>query len=78
MIQRDNAGSRVACQEVARAHDLGVFYRGVDDLVEQLRDRARMDALRSSVWQQRESFTFDHHADRLLAFFRRVIEANRG
>ncbi|MEA2523462.1 MAG: hypothetical protein QOF73_689, partial [Thermomicrobiales bacterium] len=33
--------------------------------------------LRESVWQQRDLFTFDHHADRLIAFFRRVI-AERG
>ena len=27
------------------------------------------------AWQSRYLFTFDHHADRLLAFFRQVIEA---
>ena len=31
---------------------------------------------RKRVWAQRDVFTFDAHADRLLAFFRTVI-ANR-
>jgi hypothetical protein len=43
------------------------------ELGAQLRDRARLEQIRASVWRQREGFTFDHHADRLIAFFREVI-----
>ncbi len=73
VLQPDNAGSVVATQTLARSRELGVFWRDAQDLVDQLRDRARMHALRESVWAQRASFTFDAHADELVAFFRRVI-----
>lgn len=75
MILGDNTGSIVAAQSLARELDLGVFMKDFGELGEKLRDRERMDQLRRSVWRQRETFTFDHHADRLIAFFRRVIEA---
>jgi glycosyltransferase involved in cell wall biosynthesis len=73
MIQRDSAGSVVATQTLARERRLGLFWSSPADLVAQLRDRARMAALRESVWQQRAAFTFDPHVDELVAFFRRVI-----
>ena len=36
-----------------------------------------MATLRENVWRQRERFTFDGHADRLVEFFRHVIERSR-
>ena len=73
MIQADNPGSIVAAQTLARDRELGLSFSSIDDLAAQLRNGARMSALRESVWRQREDFTFDAHADRLIAFFRRVI-----
>ena len=75
MIQRDNAGSLVAPQTLAREHGFGVFYRDADDLADQLHDHVRMAALRENAWQVRDTFTFDAHADRLVAFLREVIAA---
>ncbi|MCA1710870.1 MAG: glycosyltransferase [Actinobacteria bacterium] len=75
MIQYDNEGHAVASQTLCRERDLGVFYRNADDLAAQLHDRARMRALRASVWAQRDEFTFDAHVDELVAFFREVIAA---
>jgi hypothetical protein len=77
MLQRDNTGSIVATQELARRLNLGLFFQDMSELGQQLHDQAEMARLRESVWQQRDLFTFDHHADRLIAFFRRVI-AERG
>lgn len=77
MLQRDNTGSIVATQELARRLNLGLFFHDMSELGQQLHDQAEMARLRESVWQQRDLFTFDHHADRLIAFFRRVI-AERG
>jgi hypothetical protein len=73
VIQRDNAGSMVATQTLVRDRDLGVFYREIGDLAEQLRNPERMRRLRDSVWGQRLDFTFDAHADDLVTFFRHVI-----
>ncbi|HYO28964.1 MAG TPA: hypothetical protein VER37_00165, partial [Thermomicrobiales bacterium] len=75
MIQLDNAGSIVATQTLVREHDLGLFYRTIPDLGAQLRNRHRMDELGTNVWRERQRFTFDHHVDRLVSFFRRVISA---
>jgi len=77
MIQRDNTGSVVATQTLARDLDVGLFYRDAADLAAQLRDRPRMDELRANVWREREHFTFDAHVDDLVGFLRRVIEARR-
>jgi hypothetical protein len=72
VLQRDNPGAVVATQSLARRLDLGVFFSDLEDLADQLRDDRRMSELRKSVWRQRETFTFDFHADRLLDFFRQV------
>jgi hypothetical protein len=69
-IQRDNAGSVVATQTQARQLGLGVLFRDAEDLAAQLRDEAGMAALRRSTWAAREQFTFEAHADRLVAFLR--------
>jgi hypothetical protein len=36
-----------------------------------------MAKLRANVWAQREQFTFDYHAERLVRFFRKVIASRR-
>jgi hypothetical protein len=73
MIQKNNAGARVAIQALGRERDLSVFYSSIPDLASQLRETDRMDCIRDSVWRQRDQFTFDAHADELIAFFRSVI-----
>ncbi len=73
LIQRDNHGAVVATQSLVRRRHLGLLIPDLDELGDRLRDRPTMDGLRASVWRQREEFTFDHHADRLIEFFREVI-----
>jgi hypothetical protein len=73
MIQRDNHGALVAAQSLAREMDIGLFYRDIPGLADQLRDGGRMTRLRERVWDQRMQFCFDTHAPELLAFFREVI-----
>ena len=73
MIQKNNAGARVAIQTLGRERDLSVFYSSIPDLASQLRETDRINQIRDSVWRQRDEFTFDAHADELIAFFRTVI-----
>jgi hypothetical protein len=73
MIQRDNGGAIVASQALARRLEIGLFFDEVEGLAAQLRDGRRMEALRASVWRQREEFAFDTHAPRLVDFFRQVM-----
>lgn len=75
LLQRDNTGSSVATQSLAREHDIGLFFTSMEELGILLRDRARTDAIRANVWSQREMFTFDAHADRLIDFFRQVADS---
>jgi hypothetical protein len=78
LIQYDNGDAVVAADRLARELDIGIFCRDLGALRPQLADAQRMDALRANVWRQRDRFTFDHHVDRLVAFFRTVIaEARR-
>ena len=74
VLQRDNQGAIVATQSLVRERDLGLFFTEMDELGEQLRDASRLERIRESVWRQREEFTFDFHADRLVGFFRRVVD----
>lgn len=73
LLQRDNSGATVAAQTLARQLEIGVFFRSMEHLRTQLADAPRMEQIRANVWRQRELFTFDQHADRLVEFFRTVI-----
>ena len=77
MIQYDNRDAIVACDRLSRELDVGVFCRDLAELGAVLRDGKRMQALRDNVWRQRDRFTFDHHVDRLVDFFREVIDGAR-
>jgi hypothetical protein len=72
-LQYDNEGAVVATQSQARRHDIGLFFRSMAGLREQLSDRAEMERLRANVWRQRHLFTFDHYAPALVDFFRQII-----
>jgi hypothetical protein len=72
MIQRDNRGSRVATDSLGRRLGISLLAEDMADVAAQLRDEAAMQRLRAAVWRQREQFTFDYHADRLLAFLAAV------
>jgi glycosyltransferase involved in cell wall biosynthesis len=73
LLQYDNRGSIVATQTLARELDIGLFCRDMNGLGAQFRDAERMAQVRANVAKHRERFTFDHHADELIAFFRRVM-----
>lgn len=60
-------------QNLARELEIGLFFKEIDQLSEQLQDKEKMARLQDNVWRQREKFTFDYHADRLIDFFRQVI-----
>jgi hypothetical protein len=73
LLQYDNAGALVATQTLARQHDIGLFFATLPELRQQLSDKSRLAEVQDNVWRQRHLFTFDHHADDLVAFFRQVI-----
>jgi hypothetical protein len=77
VLQRDNTGSVVATQTLVRARGLGLFFRDIPHLAQQLHDRAAVAQLRERVWAQRLDFSFDAQADALVDFLRRVVESGR-
>jgi hypothetical protein len=64
----------VATQTVGRELGIGLFYDTPADLAASLRDRPAMERLYANVATHRAAFTFDDHADRLIAFLRRAID----
>ena len=76
-IQYDNDGAVVAVQSLARKLDVGLFLESPKQLVHELKDEARIRQLRENAWAARDQFTFDYHADRLVSFFREVIQDGR-
>lgn len=77
LLQTDNHGHIVAMQNLAREHDIGIAFSTMEQLRAQLLDQDRMRELRENVWRQRNRFTFDYHADRLIDFFRRVVAVHQ-
>jgi len=77
MLQYDNRGAIVSAQSLARERNLGLFFDDMQELRARLDDRGRLETIGESVWRQRASFTFDAHADDLIAFLRRVMVDRR-
>ena len=65
-------GAVSAVERVLRETGAGVLYRDLDDLAAQLRDATAMAERRARAWAVREQFTFDHHADGLVALLRAI------
>ena len=74
LLQRDNSGSIVAAQSLVPERDRALFFTSFAEVGAELREEGRMAELRETVRALRNEFTFDHHVDRLVAFFRDVCE----
>jgi hypothetical protein len=72
LLQQASPGCVVAAQELVGRLGVGVLYEDLDDLAVQLADDAAMAGRRAAAATVRHQFTFDHHADRLIALFREV------
>ncbi|MDQ4076949.1 MAG: glycosyltransferase family 2 protein [Chloroflexota bacterium] len=72
-IMKDNKPSRVALQQIARRHEIGIFFTDFDDLGAQLHDHSTLSALAANMRAARHLFAFDTHVSDLVAFFREAI-----
>lgn len=77
LLQLRNPDARVAMQTLAQDLESGVFFTDAEDLAAQLHEPGLLDRLRGNFWRQRSRFTFDAHADALVAFFGNVIASRR-
>jgi glycosyltransferase involved in cell wall biosynthesis len=72
LLQCRSPGSRVAVDRLIQETGIGVLYDDMDDLADRLRTPGVLAGARTAVTAHRESFTFDVHADDLIALFRRL------
>jgi hypothetical protein len=68
MLQYDNQDSIVAMDRLIRKYDIGLFFKDMEELGRLIHDKQQMNKLRENVYRQRNKFTFDYHADRLISF----------
>ena len=73
LLQRNNEEHIVATQSMIKKFNMGLFFKDMNELGEKIRDKKNMNIIRKNAWNQREYFTFDYHADRIIDFFRNVI-----
>jgi glycosyltransferase involved in cell wall biosynthesis len=76
-LLKENRGSQVAVNNLARTLDVGLFFNMGDDLAQQLRDRPRLRQLTENMRKHRDFFTFDAQLPRLVSFFRECIERRK-
>lgn len=74
MILKNNAGHIVATQSLIEKLDIGILFNSMEDLGTQLRAKKRLNEIRSNVEKHKMYFSFDHHVEDLIRFFRDVIE----
>jgi glycosyltransferase involved in cell wall biosynthesis len=75
LLQPDHGTAVVSTQTLARSLGVGIFLDEVDSFAARLTDREELEQRRGAMWAARDDFTFDAHVDRLVALFRRAIEA---
>jgi glycosyltransferase involved in cell wall biosynthesis len=73
VLQRDNTGHIVATQALAEQLGIGLHFTGMNDLGALLNNSKKLAQARNAMRRERRIFTFDAHADSLLAYFRRII-----
>lgn len=72
-LMRANPGCMVATERIAHELGIGIAFSNVDELGIKLRDRNELAQRSAQIRAVREQFTFDRHADDLIALFLRVI-----
>jgi glycosyltransferase involved in cell wall biosynthesis len=77
MIQKDNSNHTVSMQNIAKQKDVGVFFKDIEDLCSQLKDRKMMNVLRENLIKRRHEFSFDYHVPNLISFFGEVIRSHK-
>jgi len=72
-ILKDNWPSRVALQQLAARHDIGVVFTNFVELVRRLGDRPRLADLTANMRAAGDAFAFETHVEDLSTFFRSII-----
>ena len=76
-IQKNNEDHIVAMQSYVKKRDCGIFYKDLDDLVSQLKDKSKTKRLNKNVMMHRMESSFDYHLPELIDFFKRIINKKK-
>ncbi|SEJ75796.1 Glycosyltransferase involved in cell wall bisynthesis [Dyadobacter sp. SG02] len=74
MLLKDNSGHLCATQKLVADFEIGILFKDFYEIGERLGDDRSMGIIRDNLWNQRHFFAFDTHIERLIAFFREVID----
>ena len=74
IIQMDNSAHTVAMYNYMKDLGMGVFYKDMEDLSTQLKNRDLLQSIRAKILEHRQEFTYDYHIPQLIAFFNEVIK----
>ncbi|MFV9503805.1 MAG: hypothetical protein AB4911_04485 [Oscillochloridaceae bacterium umkhey_bin13] len=72
-IIRRNTDATVACERLAHELNVGIGFTNFEELGAQLRNQNELARLSANMRTVRATFSFDHHADELIALFRQVV-----
>jgi len=73
MLQKQNAGHRVASREMTKRWGVGIYFDDFNELGPIFRDRDFIGTIRSNAYMNRDIFSFDHYVGDLVSFFKLVI-----
>lgn len=77
IIQKRNKGHLVAMKSCLEKENMGIFFDKIEELALILKDKEHMKNIRNNVLNQRKLFSFDHHINDLIDFFKKVIELKK-
>jgi glycosyltransferase involved in cell wall biosynthesis len=77
ILQKNNIKHLVATQILAKTLDIGINFKSISELVEQLLDKENTKNIRSNVWRQRHLFCFDYHVNDIINFFIECIDKRK-
>ncbi|EGJ99605.1 MULTISPECIES: glycosyltransferase family 2 protein [Dysgonomonas] len=77
MIQKNNPDHIVSMRNYVKDHNVGIFYKTLDELVIQLKNKNKLAQIERNVHSERLKFTYDYHIPYIIEFFREVINKTK-
>lgn len=77
VIMYNNGNHNVAVQDMVQKLDIGIFFNDFLELSDSLKDKTKMNILKSNILKNRYLFCFDYYVPELISFFRMVINVKK-
>ncbi|MDR0560406.1 MAG: hypothetical protein LBG92_09550 [Prevotellaceae bacterium] len=73
IIQKDNSEHIVAMQTCIQNNGAGIFFKTIEDVIIQLRNKELLDKLKADIYNRRLQFSYDYYIPDLIEFFYKII-----